>query len=739
MCWSDCVRINKQIWMSGGVRGWVYQCIFSFSAVIIIRLNCFSDYGQRNSWRFRIRPHVSAHHCLRQLLFRIKESSSYWNCRVWFWFRCNIICTSCVHFNSFDRLAWGVFNLCCFAWIMREFQINSQICGLLMRPLVIQREETKRPLLMNLSSNDKRSQLRQSVNSDYATRTRFSNVNLEPGVQSGMNLDELVVTPTPRSHLNNIGPRPPSPIPIPLHSRLGKHRLSIEKAPRAMHEFDDEDDDDTGLQFRTHSVNQQAPPPTHRRRNLSGLSDGSIGEIMDDENLDDGMMDRPRSPNSSAQRFRSRLTTEGSESSIIPRIDSFTTGGSEFQHGIRRPSFLRAVPSSSHPFSSGSIYGSTQLSVNSFAMSRKAEEEYGYLLSRGELSDITGRAPNTFTPTPAIIRPMSRKDIFYSGSIINLPEFHSNPSFLSYRQSIINLASDESDNKFADVTKSRKPGISSLLRKKADGAFGHILSQMVDLSLLCNPVFLLLACSGVVGMLGFYLPFVYGIDYSIKQGVSPQDAAFLISIVGIMNTFGRVFFGLISDLPYINSLLLNNICILIMGFCVGALPFCVTYGLILTVYVIFGLALSGFVSLTSIILVDLLGLDKLTNAFGLLIFFRGIASVIGTPLAGALYDAYGNYTIPFLVGASFLILSSLFGFVVPLAQRYSKGKIILTPLKLPQEGMAYAGPVLEDIIEEEMENQGKVQECHERGDDGNVFDEENAGVQDETVKNLDNV
>lgn len=48
---SDCVRINKQIWMSGGVRGWVYQCIFSFSAVIIIRLNCFSDYGQRNSWR----------------------------------------------------------------------------------------------------------------------------------------------------------------------------------------------------------------------------------------------------------------------------------------------------------------------------------------------------------------------------------------------------------------------------------------------------------------------------------------------------------------------------------------------------------------------------------------------------------------------------------------------------------------------------------------------------------------
>lgn len=34
---------------------------------------------------------------------------------------------------------------------------------------------------------------------------------------------------------------------------------------------------------------------------------------------------------------------------------------------------------------------------------------------------------------------------------------------------------------------------------------------------------------------------------------------------------------------------------------------------------------AGYISLTSIILVDLLGLEKLTNAFGLLILFRGIA------------------------------------------------------------------------------------------------------------------
>ena len=41
-----------------------------------------------------------------------------------------------------------------------------------------------------------------------------------------------------------------------------------------------------------------------------------------------------------------------------------------------------------------------------------------------------------------------------------------------------------------------------------------------------------------------------------------------------------------------------------------------------------------FVSLTSIILCELLGLGKLTNAFGLLSMGRGISAIIGPPLAG---------------------------------------------------------------------------------------------------------
>lgn len=38
-----------------------------------------------------------------------------------------------------------------------------------------------------------------------------------------------------------------------------------------------------------------------------------------------------------------------------------------------------------------------------------------------------------------MLRPMSRQDIFYSGSIANLREFKSQASMLSYRESALNL------------------------------------------------------------------------------------------------------------------------------------------------------------------------------------------------------------------------------------------------------------------------------------------------------------
>lgn len=49
---------------------------------------------------------------------------------------------------------------------------------------------------------------------------------------------------------------------------------------------------------------------------------------------------------------------------------------------------------------------------------------------------------------------------------------------------------------------------------------------------------------------------------------------------------------------------------------------------------LFGLFIAANYALTSIILVELITLERFTNAYGLLLLIQGIANLVGPPLAG---------------------------------------------------------------------------------------------------------
>lgn len=207
----------------------------------------------------------------------------------------------------------------------------------------------------------------------------------------------------------------------------------------------------------------------------------------------------------------------------------------------------------------------------------------------------------------------------------------------------------------------------------------------------------------------------------------------MLSIIGITNTFGRVICGYIADLPWVDALFLNNVCLLVSSISVAATPFCHTYAQFIIMAVFFGIAVckytfssytvclkivhrlkvaliftAGYISLTSIILVDLLGLDKLTNAFGLLILFRGAAAIVGSPLAGAVYDATHSYTVPFLMAGGFFFVSAVTSFMAPAMKQ------CVTPEARP--------PIL-DILTPIDEDDEEEEEDGETGDNGMVIPE----------------
>lgn len=105
-----------------------------------------------------------------------------------------------------------------------------------------------------------------------------------------------------------------------------------------------------------------------------------------------------------------------------------------------------------------------------------------------------------------LARPLARKDVFYSGSVTNLPEYQSQKSLGSYRQSIVSIPKAVQTNK-AGADKG-SGGCCTCIPE----ATRKELSGLMDFSLMKDPVFLFIGVSNIFGMLGFYVPFVYIID-----------------------------------------------------------------------------------------------------------------------------------------------------------------------------------------------------------------------------------
>ncbi|XP_020297605.1 monocarboxylate transporter 12 isoform X3 [Pseudomyrmex gracilis] len=245
-------------------------------------------------------------------------------------------------------------------------------------------------------------------------------------------------------------------------------------------------------------------------------------------------------------------------------------------------------------------------------------------------------------------RPFYRDDIFYGGSLMRLPHYRSQQSSVGYHMSVTRLPTA------TDVAE-EESGSCYLCPESVR----RILTTMLDLSLLKSPSFLVLAISGGLTMMGFYTPFMYVPDRAIKANIDPSTAMFLVSVIGIGNTIGRIVCGLASSLPGVNALVVNNLFISVGGLVTMFSGLSLTEAYQFFYAASFGISISVFASLRSILVVDLLGLEKLTNAFGLLLLFQGVAATVGAPIAGAFMDATGSYDASFYLSGSLILLSAV--------------------------------------------------------------------------------
>ncbi|OWK12945.1 SLC16A14 [Cervus elaphus hippelaphus] len=158
-------------------------------------------------------------------------------------------------------------------------------------------------------------------------------------------------------------------------------------------------------------------------------------------------------------------------------------------------------------------------------------------------------------------------------------------------------------------------------------------------SLFTNRMFVAFIFWALFAYSSFVIPFIHLPEIVNLYKLSEQNDVFpLTSIIAIVHIFGKVVLGVVADLPCIsvwNVFLMANFTLVLSIF---ILPLMHTYAGLAVICALIGFS-SGYFSLMPVVTEDLVGIEHLANAYGIIICANGISALLGPPFAGKRFKA----------------------------------------------------------------------------------------------------
>ncbi|CAJ0936398.1 unnamed protein product [Ranitomeya imitator] len=186
------------------------------------------------------------------------------------------------------------------------------------------------------------------------------------------------------------------------------------------------------------------------------------------------------------------------------------------------------------------------------------------------------------------------------------------------------------------------------------------------INLFKNKVFAALFINILLFDIGGFPPSFLLEDVAKSANVDNEDMVVpLVFILGLMMAIGKLVLGILADFKWMNTLYLYVFTLIVTGLAVFAVPFAKTYGALAVIAGSIGF-FTGNWSIFPYVTTNTVGLDKLTHAYGILMFFAGIGNCLGPPMVGWFFDWTQSYDIAFyfcgicvIIGALGLLLVAL--------------------------------------------------------------------------------
>ncbi|KAG6935978.1 solute carrier family 16 member 12 [Chelydra serpentina] len=186
-----------------------------------------------------------------------------------------------------------------------------------------------------------------------------------------------------------------------------------------------------------------------------------------------------------------------------------------------------------------------------------------------------------------------------------------------------------------------------------------------EYNFLLMPDFMVLAVSVLFMAYGCSPLFVYLVPYALSVGVSHQQAAFLMSILGVIDIVGNITFGWLTDRRCLKKY--RYICYLFAvgmdGLCYLFLPVLQSFPMLVPFSFTFGYFDGAYVTLIPVVTADVVGTASLSSALGVVYFLHALPYLVSPPIAGWLVDTTRSYTASFILcGFSMMFSSTLLCF-----------------------------------------------------------------------------
>ncbi|VUZ41854.1 unnamed protein product, partial [Hymenolepis diminuta] len=182
---------------------------------------------------------------------------------------------------------------------------------------------------------------------------------------------------------------------------------------------------------------------------------------------------------------------------------------------------------------------------------------------------------------PSIARPMDRPDSLFTSSLHILPDLErstsslqlSNCKHLQLKEKQTSCGEDAAYLSTVSLPGSIDNEIKLDKPPKSSKSFTQRVVDLFDLTLFCNGAFIIFSVSSITLQLAYFVPFVYFYTFVIETGLTKEDALMMITILGILHTFGRLFGGILANIPCVDIVLLTGVSFILCGACHFTLPF----------------------------------------------------------------------------------------------------------------------------------------------------------------------